>query len=150
MTASQDLFVSEQHPISRRWAIVEDYGRSAWLYLSEPDASKPAADCWLYNHAPTPAHLDTDAVARGEPPIVPATHADETATLSPPAQRSVRLRWSDDGQSVAVLFDAVLIGFIAQGHARGFSKHLRVAGPFGSPLDTVLFERVFTSHDNAA
>ena len=150
MTAPQDLFVSEQHSVSRRWAVVEDDGRSAWLYLSEPGAPKPVADCWLYNRVATPAQLDTQAVVRGESPIVPATHASESATFSPPAQQSVHFRWSHDGESVAVFFDAGLIGFIARGQARGFSKHLRAPGPFGSPLDAELFERVFTNNDHAA
>ena len=44
-----DLFLSDQHPVSRRWAIVEDDGRSGWLYLSEPAATRVAAHCWLYN-----------------------------------------------------------------------------------------------------
>jgi hypothetical protein len=140
MTGSQELFLSEQHPVSRRWAIIEDDGRVAWLYLTEPDTRKPVADCWLYNRVPTPAHFDS---ARGEPPVVPQTHAGVDATSQPPSAESVRLRWSRDGESVAVFFDAELIGFIAPGQKRGFSRHIRVSGPFGSVLDTELFQRVF-------
>ena len=143
MQASQDLFVSQQHPVSRRWAIVEDDGRSAWLYLSEPNTTKPVADCWLYNRAPTPEKLDGGAVARGESPVVPQTHVAECATMPAPAQESVLLRWTSAGESVAVFFGSDLIGFIARGHALGFSRHLRLSGPFGSVLDRELFERVF-------
>src|SRR5438132_230494 len=81
MTASQDLFVSEQHPVSRRWAVIEDDGRAAWLYLTEPDTRKPVADCWLYNRVPTPPHFDS---VRDEPPVVPQTHAGMGATSQPP------------------------------------------------------------------
>ena len=140
MTASQELFVSEQHPVSRRWAVIEDDGRAAWLYLTEPDTRKPVADCWLYNRVPTPPHFDS---VRDEPPVVPQTHAGMGATSQPPAAESVRLRWSRDGESVAVFFDAELIGFIAQGQKRGFSRHIRVSGPFGSVLDAEIFHRVF-------
>ena len=133
MTASHDLFVSEQHPVSRRWAVVEDDGRVAWLYLTEPNPPKPIPDCWLYNRVPTPPHFDS---VRDEPPVVPQTHAGVGATSLPPAAESVRLRWSRDGESVAVFFDAELIGFIAQGQKRGFSRHIRVSGQFGSVLDT--------------
>jgi hypothetical protein len=140
MTASQDLFLSEQHPISRRWAAIEDDGRVAWLYLTEPDTRKPVADCWLYNRVPTPPHFES---VRGEPAVVPQTHAGGGATSRPPSTQSVRLRWSRDGESVAVFFDAELIGFVTQGQKRGFSRHIRVSGPFGSVLDTELFQRVF-------
>ena len=140
MTASQDLFVSEQHPVSRRWAVVEDDGRVAWLYLTEPDSRNPVADCWLYNRVATPQEFDS---VRGQPPAVPQTHAGAGATAQPPAPESVRFRWSRDGESIAVFFDAELIGFIAHGHERGFSRHIRVSGALGSALDTELFQRVF-------
>lgn len=75
--------------------------------------------------------------------MVPQTHAGSGATLKPPAAKSVGLRWARDGESVAVFFDDELIGFIVSGLKRGFSKHIRVSGPFGSVLDTELFQRVF-------
>lgn len=140
MPASQDLFVSEQHPVSRRWAVVEDDGCVAWLYLTEPDTLKPVADCWLYNRVVTPSQFDS---IRSEPPLVPQSHAGVGATSQPPAEESVRFRWSPDGESVAVFFDDELIGFIARGHQRGFSRHIRVSGAFGSVLDTELFQKVF-------
>jgi len=140
MTASQDFFVSEQHPISRRWAVVEDDGRVAWLYLTELDTRKPVADCWLYNRVAAPPEF---AGVRGQPPVVPQTHAGAGATLPPPARESVHLRWSPDGESVAVFFHAELIGFVVHGQKRGFIRHIRVTGPFGSVLDSELFQRVF-------
>ncbi len=126
MPAPQDLFISEQHPVSRRWAVIEDDGRVAWLYLTEPDTRMPAADCWLYNRVTTPHQSEN---VRGQPPVVPLTHAGIGATLQPPAGESVHLRWSHDGESVAVFFDDELIGFIAHGQKCGFSKHIRVSGP---------------------
>jgi hypothetical protein len=140
MAASLDLFVSQQHPVSRLWAVVEDDGRVAWLYLTEPETRKPIADCWLYNRVATPPEFDS---VRGQPPVVPQTHAGAGATAQLPAAESVHLRWSRDGDSVAVFFHTELIGFIAHGHERGFSRHIRVSGPFGSALDTELFQRVF-------
>jgi hypothetical protein len=114
MPASEDLFMSDRHPISKRWAIVEEDGRVAWLYLTEPGSQKPAADCWLYNRVPTPPQFDS---ARGEMPVVPATHAASGATRNTPLEKSVYFRWAPDGESVAVLFDSELMGFIA--HAQG-------------------------------
>ena len=115
MSTSQDLFVSEQHSVSYRWAVVEDDGHVAWLYLTEPNSLKPVIDCWLYNRIETPAQFDS---VHGQSPVVPQTHADSGATLQPPDEASVHLRWSRDGESVAVFFDAELIGFIARGQKR--------------------------------
>jgi hypothetical protein len=140
VTPSQDLFIEQQHPTSRRWAVIEDDGRVAWLYLTEPDSPKPVADCWLYNRVATPQQFDR---VRGEPPVVPQTHATVGATRPAPCRESVHLRWSADGESVAVFFDDELMGFIAQGQNRGFSRYIRTTGPFGSVLDTEVFQRVF-------
>jgi hypothetical protein len=140
MPAAEDLFISEQHPISQRSAILEDDGRVAWLYLTEPGTQKPAADCWLYNRVATPPRFDS---ARGEAPVVPATHAASGATQDPPFEKSVHFVWSSDGESVAVVFESQLAGFIAHGKARGFSRNIRVSGPFGNVLDMNLYRNLF-------
>jgi hypothetical protein len=142
MTVSQDLFVSEQHPVSRRWAIIEDDGRVAWLYLTEPDRQDPVADCWLYNRVPTPPEFES---APGQSPVVPQTYVG-LEPMQVPAWESIHLGWSVDGESVAVLFQAHLLGFIAHGLKRGFSRHIRVSGPFGNVLDTELFQKIFSDN----
>jgi hypothetical protein len=114
MTSHDVPFESDQHPASRRWAVVEDDGSVAWLYLSAPDSLKPVATCFLYNHA--------DQVA----PRV-----------------DIHFRWSADGESVAVHFGGTLMGFIASGEQHGFSKLLTAASALGAPLDTNLYERKF-------
>ncbi len=111
---SVNLFVSEQHPVSRRWAVVEDDGSVAWLYLTEPGTETPVAKCWLYNKE-----------------VLPRSRA----------QDAVWFKWSQDGESVAVLFAEELVGFIATGH--GFSKNLSKPGTLGSPIDRKLYENLF-------
>ena len=108
-------FASEQHSLSRRWAVVEDDGTVAWLYLSAPDSLKPVATCFLYNQA------------------------DKLAPLA----EDVHFRWSPDGQCVAVHFGSTLMGFIASGEDRGFSRLLTTVGALGAPLDAALYERKF-------
>ena len=137
---SNNLFLSEQHPRSRRWAVVEDDGAVAWMYLTEPDSQKPAADCWLYNRVQAPAAF---ASQRGAAPVVPATHVVDSRSFEPPSADRVRFEWSPDGESVAVHFETDLMGFIAATERRGFSKNLSKNGPFGSPIDRALYERLF-------
>ena len=138
----EHAFLSEQHPVSRRWAIVEDDGRVAWLYLTAPDSAKPVSDCWLYNRVPAPAECDLDAMRAGDAPIAPQTVAGPGALMSP-SQDALRVRWSADGESVAVFVTDELLGFIPAGHRRGFSRHLTVSGAFGNVLDPYLFTSVF-------
>lgn len=117
MTSPEGPFESEQHPLSGRWAVVEDDGEVAWLYLSAADSLKPIASCFLYNRADTQA----------------------------PPPKDIHFRWSTDGESVAVLFKSDLMGFIARGEPHGFSKLLSTPGALGAPLDVSLYERTFAA-----
>jgi hypothetical protein len=138
--ASDDLFLSDQHPISRRWAVVEDDGSVAYLYLTERGSEKPVADCWLYNRVEAPTTLNA---SHEEQPVALATYVRDTQPCTPPKAESVSFRWSGDGESVAVLFHNNVQGFIAAGERRGFSRNLSKAGPFGSPLDLELYDELF-------
>ena len=138
--SSDDLFLSEQHPRSKRWAIVEDDGAVAWMYLTGRDSRKPVADCWLYNRVQAPPVFQPQ---RGTAPLVPATHVVDSSSVEPPSPDQVRFKWSPDGESVGVHFETDVIGFIAAGQQRGFSRNLSKKGPFGSPIDRDLYERLF-------
>jgi hypothetical protein len=56
---------------------------------------------------------------------------------------SFRLVWSEDGESVALFDGSVLMGFIAAGRGRGFSRNLTKAGAWGNPLDEGVYKTVF-------
>ena len=116
VTSHEPPFESEQHPLSRRWAVVEDDGDVAWLYLTAPESVKPAAACFLYNQSDAPAGQSGN---------------------------SIHFRWSIDGNSVAVLFSDLIMGFIVDAKRPGFSHMLKVEGALGSPMDTALYERIF-------
>jgi hypothetical protein len=53
--SDENLFLDSQHSTSRRFAVLEDNGTSAWLYLTEPDSRTPVADAWVYNRIPAPS-----------------------------------------------------------------------------------------------
>jgi hypothetical protein len=116
VTSREAPFESEQHPLSRRWAVVEDDGDVAWLYLSAPDSLKPVAACFLYNQPDAPV----DQLVKG-----------------------IHFRWSVDGNSVAVLFGELVMGFIAEAKRPGFSRLLKSEGSLGNPMDAALYERTF-------
>jgi hypothetical protein len=140
----EEVFLSEQNSISRRWAVLEDDGLSAWLYLTGPDSEKPAADCWVYNRIPNPEPAES-YLSRGVAPPAPSEYAGEGALLISPDESSFRLAWSKDGESVALFDGHILIGFIASGHERGFSRNLEKAGAWGNPLDEDVYKSVFAS-----
>lgn len=134
--------ISQQNPRSGRWAVVADEGASVWLYLTARDGTEPVADCWLLNTVPPPTNLDECRVRQSAPPVTEA-YAGPAALGSVPVEAAVAFQWSDDGESVAVFVSGDLLGFIAAGSKRGFSKHLVATGPFGHPLDEELYARLF-------
>lgn len=135
-------YISEQHQVSRRWAVLEDDGRVGWLYLTVPDSVKPISDCWLYNRGPAPERCDIGVMHDGAAPVVPLFATTPEAAMCP-SENSLRLRWSADGESVAAFASGELLGFIPAGHRRGFSRHLRASGAFGSVLNPRLFATLF-------
>ena len=137
---NQGIFLSEQHKLSRRWAVLEDDGAAAWLYLTEPGATKPIADCWLYNSVPAPAERN---FGRGDTPVVPLTHTAYAPAFASPSPEAVGFKWAPDGHSIAVFFSDQLMGFIANLGPHGHSRLLNSSGPYGSPLDEALYASTF-------
>jgi hypothetical protein len=73
--------VMEQHPISRRNAVFDDDGISAWLYLTRPNSEEPVRDCWLYNRIAPPPYSEIDRYRGGQPPA-PAGYAAVADTFT--------------------------------------------------------------------
>jgi hypothetical protein len=143
--------VTERHPDSRRTAIIADEGDSVWLYLTEASGEGVTADCWLLNRIPAPsyAELAEDEGAeryRGEglpPPAIAEVVAEGAFRQGPLDAASCRFTWAANGESVAAYYETQLLGFIVRGEPHGFSRFLRVASPWGEPLDWARFAEVF-------
>lgn len=135
-------FLSERHPASDRTAIVEDDGRSAWLYMTRPGSHALAADCWLYNRLEAPASVDVEAARKQPPPAVQGV-AGQGARIADPVWSAMRLLWSADGQSVAFLYHDVPLGFIAQAEKAGYSRNVVASCPWGRRWDAARFDALF-------
>jgi len=125
-------FISEQHPSSRRHAIFEDDATSAWLYLTTPGEPRPVADVFVYNRqAPGDRVDDSD---RSRPPPIVKQFAAPSAVVDAPELSVWQLRWSVDGESVALARDGVVVALIASGQRRGRSAAILADCPWGAPL----------------
>jgi hypothetical protein len=139
---TDELLRSEQHPRSGRWAVFEDDGTSAWLYLTQPNTMEPVADCWLYNRVPAPAPGDVQRYRDGPPPAS-TDYASTDSTRPMPDEAAIAFRWSPDGESVAVWIEQEPVGFIAHGQPRGFARHVKKTGPWGQTWDPALYQSLF-------
>jgi hypothetical protein len=140
--ADENLFIDDQNPQSRRFAVLEDNGVSAWLYLTECDAPKPVADVWVYNRIPAPPLADIKSYQDGPPPAAD-TCAGESALCLTPTDHQWAFLWSADGESVAVTKDGLPVACIVAGHKHGYSRHLNKDGPWGNTWSDQLYTEVF-------
>ena len=100
--ADERPFLTLQHPFNRRWAIVEDDGVGAWLYVTEPDQPAPVADCFIYSCVEPvdtiPANWD-----RSSPPPLTKHFATERAWQPDAASAAIRVAWTSNGNAAVVL-----------------------------------------------
>ena len=138
----EPLYIDDQNSGSKRWAIVADEGDSVWLYLTEPESTRPIADCWLLNKVPAPDDITKYKDAKSAPAATKA-YVSPNALRPVPSEEDVEICWSADGNSVAVLLEGEVLGFIAAGSKYGWSKELVCDGPFGKPLNIKLYLELF-------
>lgn len=140
--SEENLFLLSQHPASRRFAVFEDDGVSAWLYLTAPESKKPSADAWVYNRIAAPPTKDISAY-RGGPPPAAAGYASETAQCDSPHEFEWSFQWSDDGHSVAMRKNGRVVAFIVTDEKRRYSRELVKDGPWGRPWSDTVFQQAF-------
>ena len=140
---ADEIFISDVHPLSKRWAILDDNGNSAWLYLSVPGEQRPEKDAFAYSPVPPAATLNVEAINRGEPPILPAELASDAAQISAADSAEVSFLWSADGESLALAYQDRLLAMIVAGSERGYSAALSQPSDFGLPWDEAVFEQWF-------
>ena len=140
---SEGLFIDSQHPVSERWAILEDNGKSCWLYLTVPQEPRPERDCFVYSPVPPVEQLDVEAMKQGSPPTLTKEIATPQAMISGPSESDFELRWSSDGNSVAVIYQQTPIAMIVQGQKSGLSRALSKESPFGVPWDDEVYNATF-------
>jgi hypothetical protein len=144
LNVAEEPFLSERHSGSGRWAVFDDTGVVAYLYLTSPTDDRIIADAWVYNRVEAPDFNNIEAY-RPDPPPAAAGYATADAHVTTPASFSWSLTWSADGHSVALCADGVAWAFIRAGQAPGFSRHLARSGPWGEPWSDEIYAETFPS-----
>ena len=140
------LFIASRSDRSRRTAVIAEEIDSIWLYLSAPGEERPERDCWLLNTHAAPARPAPDEYERrGSPPPLPADRILSAPPQDPLSPELWSLSWSDDGESVAAVFDGTAVGFITAGGTRGVARYVAGNAPaWADPWDEDAYSRIFT------
>lgn len=136
------LFLDSQHPSSERFAVFEDDGTSAWLYLTECGTRKPIADTWVHNRIPAPAASEIKNY-RGGPPPAANEYIHDGSLCETPSNSDWQFLWATDGNSVALSKDGQPVAFANTESKSGWSTNLIKSGPWGCIWDSALFDQLF-------
>jgi hypothetical protein len=71
MTDEPLVLINHQHPVSQRWAILEDDSISAWVYITKSNSLEPINDCFVYSRIPPidKSELNQFSAKQQPPPI---------------------------------------------------------------------------------
>ena len=141
---TENLFLAFYNGKSKRHAVISDDGITAWLYLHQPsDDSQSTADvdakAFVYNRGEWIEVREVGSYRPGPPPIAKG-YGHEIAVCSDPSEHEWSIHWSADGESVVLLRDTEPWCLIATGDQDGYSKSIRVDGPWGHPWDDAMLE----------
>ncbi len=137
------LFI-EQHPRSRRYAILEDNGTTLWLYLTLPDQTEPIADTWVFNRVRPVLKPDELTPFHDErPPQILEAVLEDDPVCDEPGDHQWAFTWTPDGEAVAVFRDDQPIAFVRATDRVGFSRHIIRSSPWGMPWSHKIFQDVF-------
>lgn len=136
------IFVSEENPVSHRWAVFDEDENAGWLYLTEVQSTKPIADCWIYNLIPAPKNSEIERF-KPNPPPAPIEFVKDGYLQENLTESSFKFIWSKDGHSVAILINNVPTGYIILGEKRGYSKNLLKDCPWGNVFNEDSFQLHF-------
>ena len=147
MIMNENLFLSFYNDKSKRHAVVEDNGLTAWLYLHLPSNSPKLtgnvyADAFIFNRE---SLIDISEVKfyKPNPPPITMKHGHDISICKSPTNHSWSINWSTDGESILLFKDSTPWCFIAKGDSRGYSKAVKNDGPWGHPWNEIKFNSIF-------
>ncbi len=141
---AEDIFISDYNPSSKRYAILEDNGYSAWLYLTKTGTQKPEKDAFVYSPVQPIEKLNIEEIKqKGTPPILTKDLATKSAVIIDAKSNDFKFVWAVDGESVSVLYRGLPMAMIVKETERGYSTSINKKGFFSLPWDTAIYDKYF-------
>jgi hypothetical protein len=139
------IFIHSHNETSGRYAILDEFGETGVLYLSEEGSQKPVRDAFAYMKVP-PINKETwkERMKAGEPPTLHTEIASQSAVIPKTKENDFSFLWSSNGQAVALLYKGQAIAFISLNEKYGFSKAVTKGSPIVNPWDKNLYELLFS------
>lgn len=141
---AEEIFLDSQSPVSKRYAVLEDNGTIAFLYLTEPGVPKPMKDAVVYMRIPPIEAVDWERIKKtGDTPLLRRDLASLNAVIKDPKASEFTFKWSTDGESVAVLRNGHPLAFASVKERFGYSRAVSVSSPLANAWDQVRYSGLF-------
>jgi hypothetical protein len=144
VTMAENMFIHSYNTVSERYAILDEFGNTGVLYLSEKGSQKPEKDALAYMQvSPIDEETWKEKMRAGEPPVLHIGIASKEAVIAITKENDFSFRWSNDGQAVALIYKGKAITFISLSEKYGFSKAVIKDTKIVKPWDQSLYEQLF-------
>jgi hypothetical protein len=141
---AEDIFIHSHHPLSGRFAILDDNQTVAFLYLTARGTQKPEKDAIAYMRVPPPEGVDWQEMAKqGEPPLLPKELATSGAVLENPTSSQFSFQWSENGEAAVLLHNGRPIALVSATETRGYSRAVAKENRLTNPWNQQLYESLF-------
>lgn len=147
-----NIILEEANPYGTRIAVVENDGRSVYLYLSPPeDLPGDVHAVWLRNLVPAPDDTDREAMQAGRAPLLRRAACRHPEGGEAPPVKELDLVWFSEGTGVALYvngeLDALIPPWAGLDGFQGYAREAKAADAGTVPLpdradNAALFERV--------
>ena len=98
LVMAEDIFITDNNPTTKRWAILEDNGNSAWLYLTKPATQQPEKDAFVYSPVQPIEELNIEEIKeKGTPPILTKALATASSVILNAQSGDFSFNWSQLG-----------------------------------------------------
>lgn len=144
MTILEEIFLLEQNPVSKRWALFDENDNIAYLYLTERESQQPLADVVVYAKELVHHHALTAPLRQGLPPMLTQDYASPVAIRTDIKREDISFLWSAKGNAVAACIRGEPVAFVTASGGHAFSRAVGREGPFGKPWNHAGFEKLFT------
>lgn len=144
LAMAEEIFIESQSPVSSRYAVLEDDGKVAFLYLTEVGVPKPTRHVFVYSRIQPVDRVDWERVREsGETPLLRKDVASPSAVIETPRAAEFSFRWAQDGESVAVLRNGLPLAFATSKEPFGYSRAVSVNSPLANAWNKERYASLF-------
>lgn len=144
LAIAEEIFLQSQSPVSKRHAVLEDNGKVAFIYLTEPSIPKPMKDAIVYMRVEPIEAVDWERITNtGDTPLLRRDLASPSAVIRNPKASEFSFKWSTDGESVAVLRNGQPLAFALVKDRHGYSRAVSVSSPLANAWDDARYTTLF-------